>query len=196
MILDTLPHLDALTRLAYGCGVIWALTEAQLMLRQRSRRTGAKGQDRGSLILIILPAVLGIALACGDLILHPYLPFAPAWRWVGLGLWALGLGLRRWAIAVLGRFFTIDVSIHGEHKLIQDGPYRWLRHPSYTGFAMILAGIGLLTGHAPALALILLPAAPGLFWRIRVEEGALRSAFGPAFDDYAKRTWRLIPAIY
>jgi protein-S-isoprenylcysteine O-methyltransferase len=196
MLLDQIAHLDNLTRLAYACGVTWAFTEVLVMVRQRSRRTGAKGQDRGSLVLIILPAVLGIALACLDIVLRPYTPIADAWRWLGFACWALGLGLRRWAIAALGRFFTVDVSIHGEHQLIQNGPYRWLRHPSYTGFAMILAGIGLMTGHPLALALFLLPPAPGLFWRIRVEEGALRAAFGPTFEAYAKRTWRLIPAIY
>jgi protein-S-isoprenylcysteine O-methyltransferase len=196
MILSGIPHLDSLTRLAYICGLIWTLTEIRLMLRQRSRRTGAKTQDRGSLVLIVLPAFVGIGLACLDIVLRPYTPFAPIWRWLGLGLWALGLGIRQWAIAVLGRFFTIDVSIHGEHKLIQDGPYRLLRHPSYTGFALILLGMALMTGKPLAIALMLLPPFLGLLWRIRVEEGALRQAFGEVFDEYSRHTWRFIPGLY
>ena len=166
------------------------------MLRQRSRRTGAKAQDRGSLVLIVLPTVLGIAVAAIAILIWPYTPLAPVWRWLGFACWALGLGLRQWSIAILGRFFTIDVAIHGEHRLIDDGPYRIFRHPSYTGFALVLLGLGLMTGSSLAVALSLLPPAPGLIWRIRIEEAALRQAFGQAFDDYARRTWRLIPGIY
>jgi protein-S-isoprenylcysteine O-methyltransferase len=191
-----LAHLDALTRLAFACGLVWTLSEVRLMWRQRSRRTGARGQDRGSLFWIILPAAGGIALAAIDLLLFPYMPFAIGWRWLGLVLWAAGLGLRRWSIAVLGRFFTVDVSIHGEQRLIEDGPYRWLRHPSYTGFSLILAGLGLLAGKWTTVGLLLLTPAPGLFWRLRVEEAALHQAFGDAYAAYARRTWRLFPGLY
>jgi protein-S-isoprenylcysteine O-methyltransferase len=189
-------HLDTLAYVAYACGLVWAMTEVRLMISQRSRRTGARQQDRGSLALIVVPAILAITYACFDVWLHPYTPLPIVVRVAGLPLYIGGLALRQWSIAVLGRFFTIDVAIHGEQRLIEDGPYRLLRHPSYTGFAMILLGLGLMVGKPLAVALALLAPLPGLIRRIQVEEMALRQAFGAAFDAYAKRTWRLIPGLF
>ena len=141
-----------------------------------------------------MPAILAITCACVDVWLHPYVPMAFGLRVLGPLFFAGGLALRQWSITVLGRFFTIDVAIHGEHRLIEDGPYRFLRHPSYTGFAMILLGLGLMIGKP--LAVVLLAPLPGLIRRIQVEENALRQAFGASFDAYAKRTWRLIPGVF
>ncbi|MBC7544407.1 MAG: isoprenylcysteine carboxylmethyltransferase family protein [Candidatus Sericytochromatia bacterium] len=189
-------HLDSIANGAYACGVIWTVTEVRLMIAQRSRRTGASPQDRGSLAMIVVPAIAAIAYAGLDVWLHPYLPIPLGFRALGFPVFVAGLALRQWSIAVLGRFFTVDVAIHGEHRLIEEGPYRLLRHPSYTGFAMILLGIGLMAGKPMALALVLLAPLPGLIRRIQVEEQALRQAFGPSFDAYAKRTWRLMPGVF
>ena len=104
-----------------------------------------------------------------------------------------GLALRWWAVHVLGRFFTIDVAIHDAHTVIETGPYRWIRHPAYTGTLLTLTGIGLALGTWLGLALIALFATIGFTNRIRVEEAALSASLGEPYRSYAARTRRLIP---
>jgi protein-S-isoprenylcysteine O-methyltransferase Ste14 len=60
----------------------------------------------------------------------------------------LRVGLRAWSIAALGRFFQYHIEVQAEHRVVTDGPYRYVRHPSYTGMALVLAGIALGTGGA------------------------------------------------
>lgn len=109
---------------------------------------------------------------------------------------AVGICVRIWAIRHLGKFFTVDVGIQPGHKVIQDGPYRFVRHPSYSGVLLALAGIGCLTFNWLGLILIVVCAGIAYALRIPVEEKALLAQFGPEYEEYAARTKRLIPGIY
>jgi protein-S-isoprenylcysteine O-methyltransferase len=83
----------------------------------------------------------------------------------------------RWAaILTLGRFFTVDVAVHPGHRVIDRGPYRHVRHPSYSGLLLALLGVGLSLGDGAALLVLLGPCLAGLWWRISEEEKALRKA--------------------
>jgi protein-S-isoprenylcysteine O-methyltransferase len=115
---------------------------------------------------------------------------------VALALFAIGVALRASAIVVLGRFFTVDVAIHADHELVRRGPYRVLRHPSYTGALLVFFGLALLFDSWPALAVATLPVLGVLLWRIRVEERALSAHFGKAWLSYAARTQRLVPFVW
>jgi len=115
---------------------------------------------------------------------------------VGLGIAASGVVLRTWSIVTLGRFFTYDVTIQPGHRVVTAGPYRWVRHPSYTGGLVGLLGLGVALGSAAAvLALVVVPLI-GVLIRIRHEERTLRSALGAEYDAYAARTPRLLPGIW
>ena len=111
-------------------------------------------------------------------------------------LFALGITLRWWAIFVLGRFFTVDVAIHEGHELVQRGPYRVLRHPSYTGALLTFFGLGLLFESWPALLAATLPVVAMMLRRIQVEERALAEHFGAAWTAHCARTWRLVPGVW
>ena len=89
-----------------------------------------------------------------------------------------------------------DVAIAGDHRLIDRGPYRLIRHPSYAGALLALAGFGLAMGSVPALAALLVPTLAAYHYRITVEEAALLHGLGAAYADYMRRTWRLIPGLY
>ena len=96
----------------------------------------------------------------------------------------------------LARFFTYDVTIQPGHRVVTAGPYRWVRHPSYTGGLVGLLGLGVALGSAAAvLALVVVPLI-GVLIRIRHEERTLRSALGAEYDAYAARTPRLLPGIW
>jgi len=115
---------------------------------------------------------------------------------LGVLLFAAGIFLRWYAIVHLGRFFTVNVSIAAEHKVIDSGPYRYIRHPSYSGALLAFVGYGLCLHNWVALVLLLIPVSIGFLWRIRVEEKVLGDALGEDYSQYAARTKRLIPFLY
>ncbi len=125
------------------------------------------------------------------------MPGSP-WTWpiVGCLVGLAGLGLRAWSIRVLGAFFTRDLQVAPDHRLIDRGPYRVLRHPAYTGSLLIFAGIGLALGNWLSLLACLTLPAVGYLQRIPREEAVLRERLGGAYDEYAARTDRLIPGVW
>jgi protein-S-isoprenylcysteine O-methyltransferase Ste14 len=118
-----------------------------------------------------------------------------ATRWVGVALSLAGGALRIWPIFVLGRRFSGLVAIQHGHILVTDGPYRWIRNPSYLGGLLATLGWPLVFRSGPGLILMAL-----LTWliivRIDAEEALLASEFGAEYDAYRQRTWRLVPWVY
>ena len=104
--------------------------------------------------------------------------------------------LRGWAIVSLGRYFRRTVTIEPEQQLVRRGPYRLLRHPSYTGLLLVFAGFGLAIGSWLGAAAALLIGFAGTLPRIRVEEAALAEKFGDDYTDYANSTDRLVPHVW
>jgi protein-S-isoprenylcysteine O-methyltransferase Ste14 len=114
----------------------------------------------------------------------------------GAVLVLVGVAFRFWAIHALGRFFTTRVTILEGHRIVRAGPYRVLRHPSYTGMLVALVGFGVaLDGWPAILALAFVPLA-GLLVRIHVEEHALERRFGDEYRRYAAETRRLVPGVW
>lgn len=122
----------------------------------------------------------------------PYLPRQMLAFTIFLG----GLYLRYVAVIGLGRFFTTNVAIFSEHRLIVDGPYRWLRHPAYTGLLIALGAAGLAMGDGLALLSLLSCTGWALARRIEIEECLLEQQFGSAYRDYRAGRWRLLPWLY
>jgi protein-S-isoprenylcysteine O-methyltransferase len=116
--------------------------------------------------------------------------------WAGLALMWSGMGLRLWAITTLGRFFRTTVVVQDQHQLIRSGPYRLLRHPSYSGSILTLIGAGLAMDNWISLAAVLLGGAVAYFWRIRAEEAALGARFGDAYAKYRQGTWAVLPGVW
>lgn len=151
-------------------------------------------------VWIFVPGLL--VVVPGLFLLPPYLDARDRWvidgdavRWLGLMLFTAGGVLRIWPLFVLGPRFSGFVAIQEGHTLVTGGPYRWIRHPSYTG--MLLNGLGwVLVFRSAAGLAFLLPLLWLLLVRIRAEEGLLASEFGADYDAYRRRTWRLMPGVY
>lgn len=107
-----------------------------------------------------------------------------------------GLALRWYAMLVLGRFFTFEVAVHSGQTVVDAGPYRYVRHPSYTGALLTLIGLGLALGNWASLLTILVCMAVAYYYRISVEEAALVAALGEPYKQYMRRTRRLIPFLF
>ncbi len=114
-------------------------------------------------------------------------------QYLGLLMIPADLARREWAIIKLGRFFSRTVQLEAGHEIITDGPYRWIRHPSYTGMILIYLGIALAIGTWLGVFITVGLMLGASMYRISIEEKVLIEAFGTAYQDYMKSTWRLFP---
>jgi protein-S-isoprenylcysteine O-methyltransferase len=175
--------------------VSWIAMEIGIGLRDRRKTSGTSG-DRGSLILLIATFFIVLTGAWIAAAVYRWAGFT-AFRFpiflIGLTLIWAGMALRLWAIRVLGQFFRTTVIVQDQHRLVETGPYRLLRHPSYTGTLLTILGIGLCLGNWISLALVIAGSLIAYGYRIAVEERALRLRFGAEYDAYARDRWRLIP---
>lgn len=178
----------------------WLAPEWLVAYRYRAKvaRSDAAVQDRSSLWLLIGLQWAGLAL---DLLFSALLPAATL-SWlrgitfgVGIGLILLGVALRQYAIRVLGHYFTREVAVSSDQPVVRSGPYRYLRHPAYSGTFLTMFGFGLALGNWAGLLVLLLCVLVGHLYRVRVEEQALLQSIGQPYADYRRRTRRFIPWI-
>lgn len=149
-------------------------------------------RDRGSGALIIFTVFVSIiiALSFG----YAGVGSLPDWSfYLGISLMFLGILVRQWAIAVLGRFFSLTVQVAEDHRVVVKGPYRLVRHPSYTGVLITFIGLGLAVQSWGALLVLLGVFTISYGYRMKVEEKALLSELGEPYSNYMRRTKRLIP---
>jgi protein-S-isoprenylcysteine O-methyltransferase Ste14 len=172
----------------------WALLEVSVRVRERIQGQGGHARDRFTRVLIALSLAAAIALA---LFLRQRAPaLRVPTRAAGLVVMWLGLALRVWAIAALGRAFRTTIEVDAEQTVVSSGPYRWVRHPSYTGLLLLVAGFGLSTGNWLSFAVCVLLPLPALVRRIHFEELELTRVLGEAYRTYASGRARLIPKVW
>ncbi len=179
--------------------LIWRVMEVSVDIRTLKRlRAGIQRQDKGSrvvlLCLIVFGILLGLLLALK--VSATAITSASVFLfWLGILLMYAGIALRFYAITVLGAFFTTTVAVAPEQTVIEAGPYRLIRHPSYTGFLLILLGFALSLTNWLSLLVIMGCALIGFSYRIRVEEHVLKAQLGQRYQEYMRRTKRLIPFV-
>jgi protein-S-isoprenylcysteine O-methyltransferase len=152
-------------------GLVWCLGEIIFALSRRADSKRSGGRDRGSLGVLWIAITIGII---GAVSLRPYAPIPlPGAARLGIGFVLLtgGFALRAAAVLTLRESFTVNVAIREGQKVIDSGPYAYIRHPAYTGLLLNLL----------------------IAYRIAVEERALLDAFGDDYRRYAARKRRLIP---
>jgi protein-S-isoprenylcysteine O-methyltransferase Ste14 len=183
--------------LFFAICMVWGLSELLLVVFRRSTATSQK-RDSGSVVWLNLIIYGSIALGVGAALtgvgriamLGNLLP------WVGLCLIVAGLVVRWLSIARLWRYFTVDVAISPDHRLLTSGIYGIIRHPSYLGSIVSFLGLGVALSSWIALLLIAVPVTGSFLGRIVIEEKALREAFGEEYLEYCERTKRLVPFLY
>ena len=152
--------------------------------------------DRMSLQVLLTAAILAQVLPIIEWAYFSAAPPNPVPITLGAFMMLTGAALRIWSIVTLGRFFSVRVEIQNEHCLVREGPYRWIRHPSYTGAALALIGVAVMLQVPTSLIVGTCALAVGYAYRIHTEEQALRRHFGEAFQRYERETKRLIPLVW
>lgn len=179
--------------LAFYCTVLF-LTQPALSLEESKAH---KGTDGSTIWLILAVSGAGLILSLLDWAYKYDAPQAlDAWAIAGLACLFLGTAFRLWAIRTLDKAFAAVVQIKEGQRLVTSGPYRWLRHPSYTGAWIAMIGAALLMHSYIGLVIM----GPGMLLvymrRIAVEERALEAGFGEAYVNMKARTQRLVPCIW
>ena len=175
----------------------WFFSEVFLSLSRRSKTSEKQNADKGSLGLIWTIIIVANFVAFYVAALFP-MPIAESAniKYVGLAIIVVGVILRYSIVSSLGKYFTVNVSIAEDHKLKTDGFYKYLRHPSYSASLLSFAGYGISLNNWISLVLIVVAVSTAFLIRIRIEEEVLMGYFGEAYQDYKRKTKRLIPLIY
>jgi protein-S-isoprenylcysteine O-methyltransferase Ste14 len=178
--------------------LIWAICEivgSQIIPRIRQKGRVTSRSDKGSRVVIWVGIFAAIVFS-DYFAIKSVTPLPEPFFYVGILLMLGGIIFRQWSIWVLGGFFSTTVRIVSGHRIVSEGPYKFLRHPSYTGMLMTLLGLGLAFRTWLGTIIILTLFSLVIGYRIRVEEKALKAEFGEQYVGYTKKTKRLIPLIY
>jgi len=166
------------------------LIELRIFVNGRSK-AGIEN-DRGSLKILLFGLALGITGFClFGFSRYGKLPVDTSY--CGLLVVALGLLLRQWAIWTLGPLFTPVVSLEKQHEIVAKGPYRFLRHPSYTGLVLELGGAAFVISNYASLIAMMACILPALWYRIHIEEKFLTQKFGETYAAFLKKKPRIFP---
>ena len=166
-------------------------------------RPRAKGEvlkeekDDWSFWLIVVGMIASFYLpALEYLFFTATLPRTVSLQAAGLLFILSGSMLFMWARRALGRFYSGHLSVLEGQPLVQSGPYRFIRHPAYAGYLLIVLGLAVGYSSLAGFAAILFVLLPSVIYRIHVEDNLLSEHFGATFIEYANRVARLIPGIW
>jgi protein-S-isoprenylcysteine O-methyltransferase Ste14 len=196
---------------AWGITVIWVLWVAvwiiaSLKTKPVVRRESAVSRVSyivllfASMILLLLGkrTHLGAALATGPATAWLYARFIrlyPGVVWIGAPLVLAGTLFAIWARLHLGGNWSGSVTLKQDHELVRSGPYRYVRHPIYTGLLLAVAGTACAIGQMRGLVALVLTLV-GLGYKSRIEERLMIEAFGDAYRGYRAAVKGLIPFLF
>jgi protein-S-isoprenylcysteine O-methyltransferase Ste14 len=181
--------------------LFWAtIAMAQVVELWTRRRTNQQGNGSPEwsffvVVFLVLACFVGAVVAS----LEHVAPLPGGVYWpaiVGIPVMWIGIALRSWSIISLGQFFQIMVTVQEDHRVIEDGPYRLVRHPVYLATIIYLTGFGLVASDWVSLGLMLVGSTALFMVRIFVEERTLVEALGSEYSLYMQRTARLVPGVY
>lgn len=184
--------------------VFWAVYLWAFLPEWKIVKSGAEGvkhadsKDSGSLRVLLGGMWIALFLAYPLAFLKGF-SFPARWQvpLFGSGVLVILLGsmLRRYCWRTLGEYFTGDVRARPDQPVIRSGPYRLVRHPSYTAGMMMFIGIGLALGSWLSFALLTVATIATYSYRVAVEERALLDTIGEPYNAYIKECKRFIPYV-
>lgn len=169
----------------------------EIKLTRTITRNPSNTQDAGTRLLIKIGNGIAFILA----LFMSFLPwFVISHQRIflnaGIAILIVGSFFRQYSIRILGKYFTPEVIVDANQPVIECGPYRWIRHPGYSGAFLMFLGIGLAFGSWLSLMVFFLAAYVVYSRRVRTEEKALLETIGEPYRIYMARTKRFIPFIF
>ena len=187
----------------YGVIACWWWFGLTFWLRKKPARAREEQRDLVSYFGLALQAVGYFIVWYFPLRGPRFSPMAPGPEWfvwvmavLPVAVAAASAGLVNAAARRLGKQWALAARLVEDHTLIEDGPYRFVRNPIYTGMFGMLLATGLVFYRWIPLLLATVLFAIGTWIRIRIEERLLRGAFGSRFEEYARKVPALIPRLY
>ena len=180
-------------------GLLWGGWAAYWFVAARSAKQDRRQESPLSRASHLVPLgfaawLLFAGVLPGHFLGERFLPDTPATSWVGVAVVAFGLGFAIWARYVLGRNWSSVVQVKEDHELIQSGPYRWVRHPIYTGMLLGFAGSAVALDEWRGIAAVLLVIL-AFQLKIRIEEEWMTETFGDGYRRYRAEVRALIPFV-
>lgn len=156
-----------------------------------------KNSDRFSVLVILIMSSLSVVVSVVEWAYFQN-PAASSQiiTLIGLLMLTVGISIRVWAIYVLGKHFTATATITNNHQLIKNGPYKLVRHPSYLGAFLAIAGCPVFLNAGWAFGFATVAMTLAYYLRISVEEKMLTDYFGEGYVQYKMQTKRIIPFIW
>ncbi len=176
----------------------WFALEVGLVVRDLVRRKGRPGRDRGTGVIVSLSLAGSIWIG---ILLRRWVPALDtpepnAFAAAGIAAIWVGLAVRVWAVLTLRGSFSTFIQVDADQAVVTRGPYRWVRHPSYTGLLLVALGFGLGAGNWLSLAICAVIPPLGLLPRIAAEESELARVLGDQYRSYQRATHRLVPGLW
>ena len=176
----------------------WFALETGLVVRDLVRRRGRLGQDHGTRAIVAFSLAGSIWIG---ILLRRWVPAldtpAPnAFAAAGVVVIWMGLAVRVWSVLTLGGSSSTFIQVDADQAVVTRGPYRWVRHPSYTGLLLVALGFGLGAGNRLSLVICAVIPPLGLLPRIAVEESEMARVLGDRYRRYQRATHRLVPGLW
>lgn len=187
------PRIIIIIAISY----LYGFFELFMNLRRRGKGKITSSGDKGSLWLLYILITVGYALSFG--IGATKIGRIQPWDTyfvIGMVLLAIGLTIRVYSILTLNQYFTYSVAKIENHKIIDTGLYKFIRHPGYLGQLIIFTGITTSMSNWLSILFMMVPVTLGYLYRIKVEESFMAEQLGEDYRNYQERTKRIIPWLY
>ena len=176
---------------------LYGFFEVFMNIRQRSKSNVTTSRDKGSLWLLYSLITVGYALSFSI----GATKIGRIYYWdtffaIGMTLIVIGFIVRIHSILTLKQFFTYFISKVENHKIIETGLYKFIRHPGYLGQLIIFIGISISISNWLSILFMMIPVTLGFLYRIKVEEKFMVEQLGEDYLNYQERTNRIIPMLY
>ena len=170
----------------------WFVSALKLKkVKQRERRRERVGQV--ALMTVAYALLFNDSLGRGWLGTR-FLPVSEAFGRTGFALAVIGVAFAIWARWHLGENWSATITLKEGHELVRSGPYRYIRHPIYTGMLLAVAGTVLTLAEYRGLISFAITIV-SFYSKAKKEERFLAEEFGESFGEHARRTGMFLPSL-
>jgi protein-S-isoprenylcysteine O-methyltransferase Ste14 len=172
--------------------IYWLLSASKVKATTREESIASRAAHLVPMMVAVL-LIVPLRLPLGFLNDRMF-PGGPATHWIAAAVVAAGLAFTVWARVHLGKNWSGTVTVKSDHELIRSGPYRFVRHPIYSGALLAVAGASIARGEWRGLLAVLILFV-ALWRKLQLEERWMGEAFGEAYAKYRSEVSALIPFV-